>query len=103
MMREVASASADHGGVRLFDARRRTREANLAHVGAPFTAQEVHQLAFGLPEQWLGIINRDRWRGDGAAVMGEWASRVRAEEELFERESAEQYRGERVPPSRPEP
>ena len=72
-------------------------------AGAPFTAQEVHQLAFGLPEQWLGVINRDRWRAHGAVVMDEWASRVRAEQELFERESAEQDLGERVPPSRPQP
>jgi hypothetical protein len=90
-------------GVRLFDARRRSREANLAHVGAPFTAQEVHQLAFGLPEQWLGVINRDRWRAHGAAVMDEWAGRVQAEQELFERESAEQGPAGRVAPSRPEP
>jgi hypothetical protein len=103
MMREVASASADHGGVRLFDARRRTREANLAQVGAPFTAQEVHQLAFGLPEQWLGVINRDRWRAHGAAVMAEWASRVEAEQALFERESAEPGFEGREAPSRAQP
>jgi hypothetical protein len=99
----VTSESADHGGVRLFDARRRTREANLAHVGAPFTAQEVHQLAFGLPEQWLGVINRDRWRAHGAAVMDEWASRVEAEKELFARESADAGFEGHEPPSRPQP
>jgi hypothetical protein len=91
-------------GVRLFDARRKTRERDLAHVGAPFTDQEVHQLAFGLPEQWLGVINKDRWRAHGAAVMDAWASRVQAEKELFERESAELDPDEpRVAPSRAEP
>jgi hypothetical protein len=89
--------------VRLFDARRKTREANLAHVGAPFTAQEVHQLAFGLPEQWLGIINRDRWRAHGSPVMDAWESRVQAEKELFERESLELSLEGRTAPSRPEP
>src|SRR3954447_23455876 len=103
MMREVALERADHGVVRLFDARRRTREANLAHVGAPFTAQEVHQLAFGLPEQWLGIINKDRWRAHGGAVMDEWSERVRAEQDLFERESAGLDSADRIPPARPKP
>jgi hypothetical protein len=99
----VAPERADHGGVRLFDARRRTREGNLAQAGAPFTAQEVHQLAFGLPEQWLGIVNRDRWRAHGAAVMDEWEDRVGAEQALYERESAEQSLEDRVAPARPEP
>ena len=48
-------------------------------MGGPFTTQEIHQLAFGLPEQWLGIINRDRWRAHGAAVMEEWQRRVELE------------------------
>ena len=102
-MREVAPRRADHEGVRLFDARRKYREGNLAHVGAPFTDQEVHQLAFGLPEQWLGVINRDRWRTHGGAVMDAWKSRVRAEQELFERETAALNLEGRTAPSRPEP
>jgi hypothetical protein len=89
--------------VRLFDARRKTRVANLANVGAPFTEQEVHQLAFGLPEQWLGIINKERWRAHGAPVMDEWGERVRAEQELFERESPDLDPADRVRPARPEP
>jgi hypothetical protein len=46
----------------------------------PFTAKEVHQLAFGLPEQWVGIINRDRWCEHGAAVIEAWRTRVEAEQ-----------------------
>ena len=82
-MREVRSRAPIKRSVRLFEARRKTRDANRGHIGAPFTAQEMHQLAFGLPEQWLGIISKERWRAHGAAVMDEWAERVRAEQELF--------------------
>jgi hypothetical protein len=102
-MREVPLRSADHPEVRLFDARRKTRDANQAHIGAPFSEQEVHQLAFGLPEQWLGIITKERWRAHGAAVMDAWDARVRAEAELFERESADLDPADRVAPARPEP
>jgi hypothetical protein len=71
------------------DARRKARERNLAQVGEPFTDQEVHQLAFGLPEQWAGVINRDRWRAHGGSVMAAWNSRVQAEQDLAERKALE--------------
>jgi hypothetical protein len=59
--------------------RRRTGVDAGRHVAGPFTAKEVHQLAFGLPEQWAGIIDRQRWREHGAAVIEAWQSRVEVE------------------------
>jgi len=72
----------------------------LAGPGPPFSEQEIHQLAFGLPEQWVGIINRERWRAHGAAVMSAWSARVEAER--VERERNEQE-GEAVPAVSPRP
>ena len=70
-----------------------------ALFGVPFTEQEIHQLAFGLPEQWLGIINRERWRAHGAAVMRAWTERLRADRAFHEAQPA----GSETPPARPEP
>ena len=54
-------------------------------TATPFTEREIHQLAFGLPEQWVGIINRERWRAHGAVVMEAWRARVEEEQIVHER------------------
>ncbi len=56
--------------------RRRTGVDAGRDVAGPFTAKEVHQLAFGLPEQWAGIMDRQRWCEHGASVIEAWRSRV---------------------------
>ena len=60
------------------------RDRELAQAGEPFTDQEVHALAFGTPDQWAGVIHRERWRAQGAVVMDVWSARVRADREFFE-------------------
>ena len=81
----------------------RGRESpTLSAAGQPFTAQEIHQLAFGLPEQWVGIINQDRWRAHGAAVMTAWTARVETERAEHDRNRADGEPVEAIAP-RPEP
>ena len=75
---------------------------NLTGAGLPFTAQEIHQLAFGLPEQWVGIINQERWRAHGAPVMAAWEARVEAERVERERNESEAVQ-EVLPRSEPWP
>jgi len=71
-------------GVRALDRSRQWLRRAGVDVGrdraGPFTVKEVHQLAFGLPEQWVGIINRDRWCEHGAAVIEAWRARVEVEQ-----------------------
>jgi hypothetical protein len=84
--------------------RRGRGDAALSGPGLPFTDQEIHQLAFGLPEQWLGIINRERWRSHGAAVMAAWEARVEADGAEHDRNaSAGHTRDEITPRSAPWP
>jgi hypothetical protein len=80
------------------NASRGVRETPLA--GQPFTDREIHQLAFGLPEQWTGIINKDRWRAHGAAVMDAWAERVEADGAFRASEAGDDVEEF---PARPEP
>ena len=86
--------------------RRARASTSLAGPGPPFTEQEIHQLAFGLPEQWIGIINKERWRAHGAAVMAAWAARVeadRVEADRVERSSGGDCRPPECTAPRPEP
>jgi hypothetical protein len=79
--------------VTALDRPRRWLRRTSVHVGpdaaGPFTANEVHQLAFGLPEQWVGIINRDRWCEHGAVVIEAWQTRVEAEQVQYGHASGE--------------
>ena len=78
------------------------RERELAQAGEPFTDQEVHALAFGTPDQWAGVIHRERWRAQGAVVMEVWAARVRADQDFFDTQVTGADDGAEAP-VRPEP
>jgi hypothetical protein len=82
--------------------RRAVRDRELAQAGEPFTDQEVHALAFGTPDQWAGVIHRERWRAQGAVVMDVWAARVRADREFFDTQVSGSEEGAEAP-ARPEP